>query len=221
MVYGRQDGIQTVQEVQDPPHGLIDRHLIHCPDIYRRSVRDTVDGNYTAMKQETKQTEKQFDGQHDGEEVVMVFRRHPIALRKGFYALLIPFAVASIPVLVWPNSFILLYIAIGGLVLGMMLFFYHWVGWYFSIFIMTDMRIRQISQTGFFGKSVIDLGVSKIQNISYNIPGFTGEILGFGTIVVQTYVGDLVLDKIHHPEKIYNSLQDIVKRAGVDLGSEV
>lgn len=173
------------------------------------------------MKDQTPQNEKQFDGQHDDESVVLVFRRHPIAMRKGFYALLIPFVVASLPVLIWPTSFTLLYVAFGGLGVGLILFFYHWIGWYFSIFILTNMRIRQISQQGFFGKSVIDLGVSKIQNISYNVPGFSGEIFGFGTIVVQTYVGDLVLDKLHHPEKIYNTLQDVVKRAGVDLSSEV
>lgn len=57
---------------------------------------------------------------------------------------------------------------------------------------------------------MIDLGVSKIQNISYNVPGFTGEIFNFGTIVVQTYVGDLVLDKIHNPDQVYNKLQDVI-----------
>lgn len=36
---------------------------------------------------------------------------------------------------------------------------------------------------GFFGKDVVELRLSKIQNISYNIPGFSGEIFGFGTMV--------------------------------------
>ena len=150
----------------------------------------------------------EFEGQHEGEELLFVFRRHIIAMRKGFYALLIPFVVGSIPTLIAPDRIEFLWFALGGFVLGLMLFFYHWMGWYYSVFLVSNERIRQISQRGLFGKSVIDLGLSKIQNISYNVPGFTGEIFGFGTIVIQTYVGDLILDKIHHPAEIYNRLQD-------------
>ena len=45
---------------------------------------------------------KDFDGQHNGEEVLFVFRRHMIAMRKGFYLLLIPFLVGSLPTLLLP-----------------------------------------------------------------------------------------------------------------------
>lgn len=157
---------------------------------------------------------KQFSGQRDDEEVIYVFRRHIIAMRKGFYLLLIPFALASLPTFLWPGSIEALYVAFAGLGIGLLLFFYQWVMWYFSIFILTDQRIRQVKQQGLFGKNVIDLGVSKIQNISYNIPGFSGEVFHFGTIVVQTFVGDLVLDKIHQPGEVYNKLQDAIETAG-------
>jgi hypothetical protein len=67
-----------------------------------------------------------------------------------------------------------------------------------------------VIQEGLFGKSVIDLGLSKIQNISYNVEGLNAAMFGFGTIVVQTYVGDLVLDRLHHPSHIYEKLQEAV-----------
>lgn len=153
---------------------------------------------------------EQFKGQRDNEEVVLVFRRHVIAMRKGFYMLLVPFLLASLPSLFWPGSLELLFVSFAGLGVGLILFFYQWVLWYFTIFILTDQRLRQIKQQGFFGKNVIDLGISKIQNISYNIPGLSGEMFKFGTIVVQTYVGDLVLDKVHHPDEVYNKLQDVI-----------
>lgn len=157
---------------------------------------------------------KEFEGQHDDEEVIFTFRHHMITMRKGFYALLIPFLIASIPVLVWPENLTYLWVALGGFGLGLLLFFYHWMGWYFSIYIVTNHRIRQIKQKGFFDKSVIDLGVSKIQNISYNVPGFTAAILGYGTLVVQTYVGDLFLSRVHKPGKIYNDLAEVIKKYG-------
>jgi len=81
------------------------------------------------------------------------------------------------------------------------------------VYIVTDQRLRQITQKGFFGKNVVELRLSKIQNISYNVPGLSGEIFGYGTIVIQTLVGDLVINKVEHPDKIYNKLQDAVSAA--------
>ena len=146
-------------------------------------------------------------------------------MRKGFYQLLVPFVIASIPALIvpflpyerlpdwWQDPINLLLISMAGFVIGLVLFFYQWMGWYFSVYIVTTTRLRQVTQSGLFAKSVIDLGLTKIQNISYTIEGFTAAAFGFGTIVVQTYVGDLVLDKIHNPGAIYNRLQDAVRAA--------
>lgn len=158
--------------------------------------------------------EKAFDGQRDDEEVLFIFRRHPIAMRKGYYLFLGSLIVSCIPFLIWQNNLDLIFLVLGGLALGMILFSYHFIMWYFTIYVVTNQRLRQITQKGFFGKDVVELNLSKIQNISYNIPGFTGEVFGFGTIVVQTYVGDLIIHKAEHPDKVYNRLQDAVNAAG-------
>jgi uncharacterized membrane protein YdbT with pleckstrin-like domain len=161
-----------------------------------------------------------FDGQRDGEELLFVFRRHVIAMRKGFYLLLIPLAVSSIPPLIWQNTLELFLLPVAGLVIGLLLFSYHFIMWYFTVYIITDQRLRQITQRGLFGKDVVELRLSKIQNISYNIPGFTGEMFGFGTIVIQTFVGDLIINKVEHPDKIYNKLQDAVAIATSRQGED-
>lgn len=163
---------------------------------------------------------ERFEGQREDEEVIFVFRRHILAMRRGLYGLLIPFALGSLPYLLIPDNLNLLWLAGGSFLLGLLLFFYHWIGWYYSIFIITNQRIQQTSQTGVFGKTVIDLSLSKIQNISYNIPGFVGEIFGFGTIVIQTYVGDLVIDKVHRPGKIYNKMQETLHKYVPAIGME-
>ncbi len=156
---------------------------------------------------------KAFEGQREGEDVLFVFRRHIIAMRKGFYGLLIPFAITAIPPLIWQDNLQLFLLPVGGLLLGLVIFSYHFVLWYYTVYIVTTERIRQVTQNGFFGTDVVELRLSKIQNISYNIPGFSGEVFGYGTIVIQTFVGDLVIHKAEHPEKIYNKLQDAVMNA--------
>ena len=164
-------------------------------------------------KEATEPTKLDFEGQRPGEMVLFVFRRHIIAMRKGFWLLLIPLVITAIPPLIWQSNLELFLLPVGGLALGIILFLYHFMMWYFTIYLVTNQRIRQVTQKGIFGKDVVELRLSKIQNISYNIPGFTGEILKFGTIVIQTFVGDLVIRNVEHPEKIYNKLQNAVADA--------
>jgi hypothetical protein len=157
-------------------------------------------------------SKKQLDfiGQRDGEKLLFVFRRHLIAMRKGFYMLLIPLVITSLPPLIWSYNLELFLLPIAGLIIGIILFLYHFTLWYFTVYIVTDQRIRQVTHRGLFGKEVVELRLSKIQNISYNIPGFSGEIFKYGTIVIQTFVGDLVIHNVENPEEIYNKLQDAV-----------
>lgn len=154
--------------------------------------------------------EKQFDGQRDDEELLFIFRRHVIAMRKGFYEVLGAVVITSIPPLIWQSNLELFLLPVAGLVIGLVLFWYQWMMWYFTVYIVSDQRLRQVTQRGFFGKDVVELQLSKIQNISYNVPGFSGEIFGYGTLVIQTFVGDLVIHNVEHPDRIYNKLQDAV-----------
>ncbi len=156
---------------------------------------------------------EEFEGQHEGEELLFVFRRHIIAMRKGFYGLLIPFALSAIPPLIWQSNLELFLLPLAGLGIGLLIFAYYFVMWYFTMYIVTTERIRQVTQHGLFGKDVVELRLSKIQNISYNIPGFTGEIFKFGTIIIQTFVGDLVIHMVEHPSETYTKLQDAVHDA--------
>lgn len=161
-------------------------------------------------KEATQKVKLDFAGQREGEKLLFVFRRHILAMRQGFYLLAIPLVITAIPPLIWQNNLELFLLPLFGFLIGLLLFFYHFILWYFTIYIVTDQRIRQVTQRGFFGKDVIELKLSKVQNISYNIPGLSGEMFGFGTIVIQTFVGDLVIHKVENPEETYNKLQDAV-----------
>lgn len=155
----------------------------------------------------------EFEGLHNGEKVLLVFRRHIIAMRKGFYSLLIPMTIGALPFLIWQANLDLLWIFVGGFVLGLILFIYHFLMWFYTVYVVTNERIRQITQRGFFGRDVVEISLDKVQSISYNIPGFSGEVFKFGTIIMRTYVGDLVIRLVEHPSEIYNKLQDAVHEA--------
>jgi hypothetical protein len=80
---------------------------------------------------------------------------------------------------------------------------------------VTDQRFIQIAQKGFFHRSVADLGLSQIQSVNYEVAGLQETLLGFGTIKMQTYVGDLVIHDVHKPAKIQKQILSILRDKGI------
>ena len=167
--------------------------------------------------------EQIFKGQREGEEFLFIFRKHIIAMRKGFYLFLGVFAISCLPtffMLTSDNLMNALWVACGGFLVGLMLFLYHFMLWYYSIYIVSNQRIRQITQKGFFGRRMMDLPLSKIQSVNFEIPGFFGDIFHFGTINIFTIVGDLEIKNVEHPEDVYNRLQDAISKVEVEEEDE-
>lgn len=170
-----------------------------------------------------KKTEKHFEDQLDDEEVLYVFRKHPIVMRKGLVfgslALLVgPLFTLGLIYLKPDNPPSMGFFGLSLLlssVLAILIMFPYWLSWYFSVFIVTDQRFIQISQKGFFDKSIVDLSLSQIQSLNYEIKGVQETLLGYGTILVQTYMGDLVIHELHHPGHIYKKLITILRDHGI------
>jgi len=157
----------------------------------------------------------------------MVFRKHPVVMRKGIivasigillpmlYIMALTFVYADNPdKLPTVNSF---YIAlISGFLLAAVLMLPSWISWYYSIYIVTNQRLIQIKQKGMFRRSMVSFGLNQIQMINYEIDGFQETVLGFGTIMVQTYVGSLTIHEVHHPGKIQKKLLHILRDQGIN-----
>ena len=151
-----------------------------------------------------------FDGQREGEEVQFVFRRHFLTAKSGVIFLILMIMIGVGLTLLWPNNMMIFESFLALILVGVLGFLYSYMLWYFSIYIVTNQRIRQISQRGLFKKSVVDLGLDKIQSISYGVNGIRAGLMGYGTIVIQTAVGDLVISMVKNSEKIYNDLQNLI-----------
>lgn len=152
-----------------------------------------------------------FDGQRDGEEVKFIFRRHIFTAKKGVIFMLFMVAAGVVPMVIWKDNINMFWFFVGMTIIGVLGCLYAYILWYFSLYIVTDQRIRQISQKGVFKKTVVDLGIDRIQSISYGIPGLFAGIFGYGTILIQTAAGDLVISQVSKPAKIYEKLQNITK----------
>ena len=140
-------------------------------------------------------------------------------MRKGLIFGLLAILAGTIPALIKPEmSFFFGGLAIG-FILGFVIFFPSWIAWYYSIFIVTDQRLIQITQKGLFHRSVVDLGLSQIQMVNYQIAGLQETLLGFGIIMMQTYVGDLIIHDVHHPAKIQKKILNVLREQGITASS--
>ncbi|HWB38783.1 MAG TPA: PH domain-containing protein [Candidatus Saccharimonadales bacterium] len=168
---------------------------------------------------------KYFADQFDDEEVLFVFRKHPIVMRKALIWGMLAWLVGPVYTVILTEMHVsdgkapsigffwvsvLLSMAFGCLILAP-----SYIGWYFSIFIVTDQRFIQITQKGLFHRAVADLTLPQIQSVNYEIAGLQETLLGFGTIKMQTYVGDLEIHDVHHPAKIQKRLLTILRDEGI------
>jgi len=168
---------------------------------------------------------KYFSDQFDDEEVLYVFRKHPVVMRKGLvygsFGLLVGPVITLVLTFMHksnPPSMTFFYMSfLASLGLSGILFFPDWMSWHYSVFIVTDKRFIQITQKGFFHRSVVDMGLNQIQMVNYEISGLQETLLGFGTIMMQTFVGDLVIHYLHHPQKIQKHLLEILRKEGVQV----
>jgi hypothetical protein len=169
-----------------------------------------------------KPNKKHFKEQFEDEETLLVFRKHPIVMRKGLilasfgtligplYTLIMTYADKNNP----PTVAFFFASLFGSFILAAILMFPWWVKWYFSVYIMTNKRFIQQSRS-LLQINVVDIGMDQIQMINYEVVGLEETLLHFGTIIVQTYVGDLVIKQVHHPAKVQNKMVHILRDLGI------
>ncbi len=148
---------------------------------------------------------KSFSGQREGEEVKYVFRRHVFTAWRGMFWLLSCALIGLIPMALWRDDQRMFYVWLGFLAVGVLGMLYAYMLWYFSYYLVTNQRVRQVRQRGIFRKTVVDLGLDKVQSISYEVPGISGGVFGYGTLLLQTQVGDMKISRVKKPEKYTTS----------------
>lgn len=160
-------------------------------------------------------SDKHFKDQLDDEDVLLVFRKHPVVMRKGLILAMVCLLLGTIPSLIKPE-FSFFFEGLGvAFVVGIILFSPWWISWFYTVFIVTDRRFIQITQKGLFHRSVVDIGINQIQMVNYEINGLQETLLGFGTIIIQTYMGDLIIHEVHHPARTQQAILGILREVGI------
>lgn len=159
-----------------------------------------------------------FEGQKEGEHLIVFTRQH-------WYVLLVPILLA-IGASIIPIILIILFAPIIAdhpgsstvFMLGWMIYLmciwlvvsYKIVFHILNIWIVTNSRILDIWQIGFFNRKVSELHLESIQDISVNTAGIIPSYFNFGNIDIQTAASSqhFTFEEVPHPIEIKDKVMD-------------
>lgn len=157
-----------------------------------------------------------FEGKKSYEQVLVLLRRHPIVLVLQLVAFLI---IGLIPIFVWIGfheylaQFSRLFWFLSALWYALWWYgvFYAITMYLLDVWIVTDHRVIDSEQHGFFNRTVAEIHLSKIQDISVSIRGLIPTFFDFGDLEVQSAgaTEKFFFKQIPHPEII----KDLIMKA--------
>lgn len=83
------------------------------------------------------------------------------------------------------------------------IFFIEWTDYYLDSWIITDKRIIDVEQKGFFHREITSFRYEQIQDITVETRGLIETFFKFGTLQIQTagHSRDIVIKDAHCPEE--------------------
>lgn len=140
--------------------------------------------------------EIKFPGQHENEKIILFLRRHWF-----IFVMRLLLILASITALVaiyvffssinsnFRESVFYNLLLFGESLATLFIwnfFFILWLDYYLDAWIVTDERIINIEQRGFFVRKISELKLTKIQDVTSEIVGVIPTLFNYGNIHVQT-----------------------------------
>lgn len=157
-----------------------------------------------------------FPGQFPNEKVVFLIRRHWSLIAKHIIRLILGHLVIIgvyaflFYVLKWdlPNEgplFVLGVIIISTYLLGVWIFYiYEFVDYHLDLWILTDRRIISIEQAGLFKRTVSELDLAKVQDVTSECNGKIQTFLNYGNVHIQTAAETqrFVFEQVPRPQEV-------------------
>jgi len=156
-----------------------------------------------------------FETQYDGEEVILLLRRHLITnLSWLLLAVLLVFApilVINFPFINFlPSRFQFIFL----LMWYLFVFAYtleSFLSWYFNVYIITDERVVDVDFYNLAYKEISDAEIENIEDVTLVMGGATQTIFNFGNVRIQTagQVPEFCFELVPQPAKIVDVLKQL------------
>lgn len=91
--------------------------------------------------------------------------------------------------------------------------FQHYIDYHLDVWILTDHRILNIEQHGLFARTVSELRLHRVQDVTAEVHGFLHTMLDYGNVYIQT-AGEqqrFIFEDIPHPNQIAKEILDLAE----------
>jgi hypothetical protein len=165
----------------------------------------------------------QFIHQKSFEKIVLNVRRHPVT----FVPTILAFAIlAGVPYVVHlflvqlfsgllQNDTVWLILVLGGSIYYLFLiifFFSTFTGFYLDMLIITNDRLLDVDQHGLFARTVSEMNLALVQDITTEIKGFFPTFFNYGNLIIQN-AGAMTkfhLNNVENPNKLREIILELV-----------
>lgn len=159
-----------------------------------------------------------------GEKNIFFLRRHVIVfLGELIYIVVLALLPLGINVMftdIWPSVFTgsmsrpIIILAASAYYLVIWLFFIaYFVDYYLDAWVITTERILNVEQNGLFSRTVSELDLARVQDVTSEVTGIIPSIFHYGFIYVQT-AGEterFIFEQVPHPHEIRKRILDLVE----------
>lgn len=164
----------------------------------------------------------EFDNQRKDEEIILMNRRHPWVLAKTGLVVVAIIIIVVISLLIFGASLATSIVLILALLFIVIYGFIRWFVYSNDVYILTNERIINIDQGGFFTRRVSEAELSNILNVSYEIRGPIKSLLNFGEVAIDTSGSDqnnLILKNVENPHFLQEKIVSLQKKAQEGAGT--
>lgn len=159
------------------------------------------------------------------EEIVLLLRRHTLVY---FPVIIFFICMQIIPIggylffktfmpdmLTNELSKVIFYMVASLLMLsGWLQLFAQFVDYYLDVWVVTTKRIVNIEQNGLFGRTISELELTQVQDVTSEVNGFIPSMFGYGFVYIQTAGEKLhfVFEQVPHPDAIRKTIIELAQK---------
>lgn len=164
-------------------------------------------------------------GKLAGEKIIEVIRRDIFILVKRIFLFIIliilPVIFFQMMIFIYPNllngsiSYPAVAIMASAYYLFIWLFFFFsFIDYYLDVWIITNERIIDVEQRGFFSRTISEQRLYRVQDVTSEVHGFFPTIFKYGNVFVQTagIKQRFFFHEVPHPEKVRDTIIKLIEK---------
>lgn len=153
------------------------------------------------------------------EQIVHILRRHPLTFLPYIFLFIV---LLFVPVALYelisnafpkffdgPAAYPLSVLAASVFYLASCLFFFgHFVMYYLDVWIITTERMVDIEQFGLFSRSISELELFQVQDVTADMHGVFPTFFNYGDVTIKTAssTASIIAKQVHRPNKIRETI---------------